>query len=94
MKELDKQIAVMQAFNMGKKVEARSLNSSDVWREEEAPSWNWLKKEYRAIREPKKIQFFLNNGQVIIEKELYHMLVKLHKGVALTLTVTEVGDPN
>lgn len=49
---INQQIAVMQAFAEGKKIEIRGRRSKE-WSDIEDPSWDWVGFDYRIKPEPK-----------------------------------------
>lgn len=53
---LEEQIAVMQHFANGGKVETRIRDTDDEWKPFSDPLWNWIVFEYRIVivQEPKK----------------------------------------
>jgi hypothetical protein len=45
--DMNKKVAVMQAFNAGKEVQQKAKLSGKVWMDVSSPSWNWDKNDYR-----------------------------------------------
>ena len=53
---LKKQIAVMQAYDNGKRIEYRHINGN-TWREEDNPSWDWHTYTYRVLEEEEYVPY-------------------------------------
>ncbi len=57
--ELDRRIAVMQAYRDGRKIQARLLSYGMDWVDlNEAPAWGWQASDYRIAPEPRKEREF------------------------------------
>lgn len=56
---LDEQIAVMQAFRNGKKIEFKRKRSDSDWLYMPQPSWDWHQIDYRVMP-PKPREFWLH----------------------------------
>lgn len=54
MKTLKEMIAVMQAAEDGKQIQARSVHYDTIWVDVEDPPWDWTYTEYRVKPETKK----------------------------------------
>ena len=54
MKTLKEMIAVMQAAEDGKQIQARSVRYDTIWVDVEDPPWDWTRTEYRVKPETKK----------------------------------------
>lgn len=52
MKTTKEKIAVMQAFEDGKKIEYATLSCND-WEFNDSPKWDWFRCDYRIAAEPK-----------------------------------------
>ena len=63
-RDIDYQIAVMQAFKDGKTIEHKSRDG-DKWFEVSTPSWNWWEYDYRVKEEPKYVPY--ENTEELIE---------------------------
>lgn len=55
MSILEEQIAVMQAFAAGKKIECIRRGSAQSWWEISRPIWNWAGYNYRVKKEKKTL---------------------------------------
>lgn len=47
MKTTKEKIAIMQAFEEGRKIEGTSYCAGSDWRQLENPRWNWVECDYR-----------------------------------------------
>lgn len=59
--KLKEMIAVMQAADEGKRIEARAKGDT-VWRNSRKPGWNWYEGDYRIAPEPKVVYVNEYNG--------------------------------
>ena len=63
-RSIDYQIAVMQAFKDGKKIEWYN-DVEEVWKDTLGPLWNWYSYDYRVKEEPKYVPY--ENTEELIE---------------------------
>lgn len=87
MKTTKEKIAIMQAFEDGKKIELYS-KTDNVWYSATSPDWNWAICDYRIKPEHEYVPFTFEDAEFLIGKTVR---CKSHDYVALIISVTKEG---
>lgn len=87
MKTTKEKIAVMQAYEDGKKIEICG-KTEKVWHNAISPDWNWAACDYRIKQEPEYVPFTFEDAVFLIGKIVR---CKLQDYVALIISVTKDG---
>ena len=87
MKTTKEKIAIMQAYEDGKKIEVCG-KIENVWYSTTSPDWNWANCDYRIKTEPEYVPFTFEDADFLIGKTVR---CKLQDYVALIISVTKDG---
>lgn len=87
MKTTKEKIAIMQAFEDGKKIELYS-KTDNVWYNATSPDWNWATCDYRINPEHEYVPFTFEDAEFLIGK-----IVK-HKTASEVFMLVRIGFDN
>lgn len=71
MKTTKEKIAIMQAYEDGKKIEI-CRKTENVWYNAILPDWNWAACDYRIKSEPECVPFTFEDADFLIGKSVRH----------------------
>lgn len=71
MKTTQEKIAIMQAYEDGKKIEICG-KTEKVWHNAILPDWNWAVCDYRIKQEPEYVPFTFEDAEFLIGKPVKH----------------------
>lgn len=71
MKTTKEKIAIMQAYEDGKKIEVCG-KIENVWYSTTSPDWNWANCDYRIKPEPEYVPFTFKDAEFLIGKAVRH----------------------